>query len=51
MVAGFLGVVARAKLAGLIELAKPVVDDLIQAAQFWIGPALYAAVLAELGEG
>ena len=50
IVTGLLGVVARAKRAGLIELAKPVVDDLIQVARFWIGPALYAAVLAELGE-
>jgi len=43
-------VVARAKRAGLIDLGKPVVDELIGIARFWIGPDLYAEVLAELGE-
>jgi predicted nucleic acid-binding protein len=49
-VTGLLGVVARAKQAGLIELAKPVLDELIQVARFWIGPDLYAEVPADLGE-
>jgi uncharacterized protein len=49
-VTGLLGVVARAKQAGLIDLGKPVVDELIQIARFWIGPDLYGEVLAELGE-
>ena len=49
-VTGLLGVVATAKRAGLIDLAKPVLDELIQIARFWIGPDLYAEVLAELGE-
>lgn len=49
-VTGLLGVVARAKRSGLIELGKPVVDELIQIARFWIGSDLYAEVLAELGE-
>jgi uncharacterized protein len=49
-VTGLLGVVATAKRAGLIALGKPVLDDLIQIARFWIGPDLYAEVLAELGE-
>lgn len=49
-VTGLLGVVAGAKRAGLIDLAKPVIDELIQTARFWIGPDLYAEVLAELGE-
>jgi uncharacterized protein len=49
-VTGLLGVVVRAKRSGLIDLGKPVVDELIQIARFWIGPALYAEVLAELGE-
>jgi predicted nucleic acid-binding protein len=49
-VTGLLGVVATAKRAGLIGLAKPVLDDLIQIARFWIGPDLYAEVLTELGE-
>jgi predicted nucleic acid-binding protein len=49
-VMGLLGDVARAKQVGLIDLAKPVVDELIETARFWIGPDLYAEVLAELGE-
>ena len=49
-VTGLLGVVARAKQAGLIDLAKPVLDELIHVARFWIGPELYAEVLEELGE-
>jgi predicted nucleic acid-binding protein len=50
-VTGLLGVMARAKRAGLIDLGKPVLEDLIQIARFWIGADLYAEVLAELGEG
>jgi predicted nucleic acid-binding protein len=50
-VTGLLGVVARAKQAGLIKLAKPLLDELIQVARFWIGPDLYAEVLADLDEG
>jgi predicted nucleic acid-binding protein len=50
VVTGLLGVVARAKRAGLIDRGKPLIDDLIEIARFWIGPELYAEVLAELGE-
>lgn len=49
-VTGLLGVVAKAKEAGLIERAKPVLDELLQVARFWIGPELYAEVLTALGE-
>jgi predicted nucleic acid-binding protein len=49
-VMGLLGVVAAAKRAGLIDHAKPVLDELIKVARFWIGPDLYAEVLTELGE-
>lgn len=49
-VSGLLGVVAKAKQAGLIDLARPVLDELIQTARFWIGPDLYKEVLVELGE-
>ena len=49
-VRGLIGVVARAKQAGLIDRAKPVLDELIHTARFWIGPCLYAEVLTELGE-
>lgn len=49
-VTGLIGVVAKAKQAGLIDLAKPVLDELIQVARFWIGPKLYAEVLRVLRE-
>ncbi len=50
-ITGLLGVLVDAKRAGLIESIKPVLDELIQNARFWIGPELYREVLAELGEG
>lgn len=49
-VIGLLGTVARAKRAGLIPLAKPVLDQLVRTARFWIGPELYQEVLHALGE-
>ena len=49
-VMGLLGVVAAAKQAGLIEAAKPVIDDLIHQARFWVAKSLYDEVLAELDE-
>ena len=49
-VTGLLGVVTQAKRAGVIEAAKPVIDELMRVARFWIGPTLYAEVLAELDE-
>jgi hypothetical protein len=49
-VIGLIGVVALAKRSGLIDQAKPVLDELIHTARFWIGPDLYAEVLAEMGE-
>jgi predicted nucleic acid-binding protein len=49
-VTGLIGVVAQAKRVGLIDLAKPVLDELVHTARFWIGPELYSEVLAELGE-
>ncbi len=49
-VTGLLGVLADAKRAGLIDLVKPLLDELIQDAKFWIGPDLYREVLVELGE-
>lgn len=49
-VSGLLGVTDKAQQAGLIDLAKPVLDDLIEIARFWIGPGLYKEVLEQLGE-
>ena len=46
-VTGLIGVVVKAEPVGLIDLAKPVLDELIQVARFWIGPDLYAEVLAD----
>jgi len=42
--------VATAKRAALIDQAKPVLDELIEIARFWINPDLYMEVLTELGE-
>ncbi len=47
---GLLGVLAQAKRAGLLSTVKPVIDDLIAKANFWIAEELYARFLAELGE-
>lgn len=49
-VTGLLGVLAAAKRVGLIHQVKPVLDELIEVARFWIGPELYMEVLAQLGE-
>ncbi len=49
-VTGLLGVIAHAKRVGAITEAKPVLDDLIRIARFWIGPALYKEVLTHLDE-
>ncbi len=49
-VTGLLGVVAAAKSSGHIGLAKPVIDDLIRVAHFWIGPELYAEFLKAVDE-
>lgn len=47
---GPFGVLARAKRDGLIDLARPVLDELIQVARFRIGPELCSEVLAGLSE-
>jgi hypothetical protein len=49
-VVGLIGVLAEAKRAGLVDQVKPVLDDLIQRAGFWIGAELYATVLTGMGE-
>jgi predicted nucleic acid-binding protein len=49
-ITGLLGVLADAKQAGLIDRIKPVLDELIRDARFWIGADLYARVLVEFGE-
>jgi predicted nucleic acid-binding protein len=49
-ITGLLGVLAEAKGSGLIERVRPILDDLIQRAGFWIGADLYDQVLTELNE-
>lgn len=49
-VTGLLGVLVEAKQAGLIERVKPVLDELISQARFWVSPDLYHEVLATAGE-
>jgi len=49
-ITGLLGVLVEAKRSGRIDLVKPVLDDLIQLARFWIGPELYNEVLVQLNE-
>ncbi len=48
---GILGILIEAKQNGLINAAKPFLDDLIAKAGFWISQKLYNRVLHEVGEG
>lgn len=47
---GVLGVLLEAKAAGLVPAVKPVLDDLIIRAGFWVSGHLYASVLNAAGE-
>ena len=47
---GLLGVLIEAKQQGLIPTVKPILDDLIVQAGFWVSQALYARVLQAAGE-
>ena len=47
---GSLGMVLQAKQKGLISAVKPLIDDLIQKAEFRVHPALYQQVLNIAGE-
>jgi uncharacterized protein len=49
-VTGLLGVLAEAKSRGLITECKPVLDELIHTAGFWIGNSLRSGYLAKLNE-
>jgi len=49
-VTGLLGVLLEAKRARLIECVKPVLDELISEARFWVTPELYREVLTTVGE-
>ena len=47
---GLLGVLIEAKQKGYTPAVKPVLDDLVTKAGFWVSPQLYARVLQAAGE-
>ena len=47
---GLLGIIVYAKHKGIIDKAKPVVDDLITMAGFWIERRLYLKIMEKLEE-
>jgi len=47
---GLLGVLIEAKQKGCIPAVKPVLDDLVVKAGFWVSQRLYARVLQAAGE-
>ena len=47
---GLMGVLVDAKNVGFIAEVKPILDDLIAKAGFWVGRQLYARILAEARE-
>ena len=47
---GLLGILAEAKHHGLLQGCKPVLDEMIQIAGFWIGERLYKQFLAAVNE-
>lgn len=47
---GLLGMLIDAKQKGFISAVKPIIDDLVVKAGFWINHRLYARVLQETGE-
>ena len=49
-IVGLLGILVEAKIAGLAPALKPILDDLMAKAGFWIGEELYARVLRQVGE-
>jgi hypothetical protein len=49
-VLGLLGLLLAAKRRGILSGVRPVLDDLVGRAGFWVGAELYAKVLTEAGE-
>jgi predicted nucleic acid-binding protein len=47
---GLLGCLVEAKNRELVSAVRPIVDDLIEKASFWIGRPLYERVLQAAGE-
>ncbi|TAE53277.1 MAG: DUF3368 domain-containing protein [Nostocales cyanobacterium] len=49
-ITGILGILIEAKRQQLIPLVKPILDDLINIAKFWVSPSLYNRILSIVGE-
>ena len=49
-ITGLLGILVEAKRKNLLDLVKPLMDDLIARSQFRISPALYSQILQMVGE-
>ncbi|NDJ17456.1 DUF3368 domain-containing protein [Myxacorys almedinensis] len=49
-ITGILGILRTAKVLGLISRVKPILDDLVQQAGFWVDQALYEQMLKDVGE-
>jgi uncharacterized protein len=49
-VVGLLGVLSEAKQQGCLSAVKPILEDLVTTAGFWVSPRLYARVLQAAGE-
>ena len=49
-ITGILGILIEAKRQGLISLVKPILDDLINIAKFWVDSSLYTRILSIVGE-
>ena len=47
---GLLGVLLDAKARGLVSRVRPIIDDLVDKAGFWVGMDLRDYVLAQAGE-
>ncbi|MBE9078994.1 DUF3368 domain-containing protein [Romeria aff. gracilis LEGE 07310] len=47
---GILGILANAKALGMISALRPILDELIEQAGFWVSPVLYQRILKDAGE-
>lgn len=48
---GLIGVLLEAKAQGYVDRVKPILDELIREAGFWVSESLYTKVLEITGEG
>jgi uncharacterized protein len=49
-ITGILGILKTAKMLGFVPTIKPILDDLVQLAGFWVDRVLYEQVLKDVGE-